>query len=107
MVKRGIDMFDCVYPTRNARHGSIIVWTDKSQLEYETLKIQGARFEHDFSAINKDSKLPELKNYTKAYLRHLFKAGELLGFRLATLQNLEFYYDLMEELRSRIDRGEL
>jgi queuine tRNA-ribosyltransferase len=107
MVKRGIDMFDCVYPTRNARHGSIIVWTDKSTLGYETLKIQGTRFEHDFSPINANSKLPELRNYTKAYLRHLFKAGELLGFRLATLQNLEFYYDLMEELRNRIDRGEL
>jgi queuine tRNA-ribosyltransferase len=107
MVKRGIDMFDCVYPTRNARHGSIIVWKDRDKLEYETLKIQTSRFEHDFSAINQNSKLPELKNYTKAYLRHLFKAGELLGLRLATLQNLEFYYDLMETLRQKIDRGQL
>jgi queuine tRNA-ribosyltransferase len=107
MVKRGIDMFDCVYPTRNARHGSIFVWSDIEKLEYETLKIQASRFTLDFSPINKDSKFEELRNYSKAYLRHLFKAGELLAYRLATLNNLEFYYTLMESIRAKIESGEI
>ena len=107
MVKRGIDMFDCVYPTRNARHGSIFVWTDYEKLEYEVLKIQSSRFEMDFSPINKISKFSELKSYKKAYLRHLFKAKELLALRLATLNNLEFYYDLMIQIRRKINEGGL
>jgi queuine tRNA-ribosyltransferase len=106
MVKRGIDMFDCVYPTRNARHGSIFVWTDRNRLEYETIKIEGLRFRTDFSAINPNSKIEELTVYSKAYLRHLFRAKELLAMRLATLNNLEFYYDLMETLREKIKNNE-
>lgn len=106
MVKRGIDMFDCVYPTRNARHGSIFVWTDIDKFEYETLKIQASRFITDFEPINKDSAFEELQNYSKAYLHHLFKAGELLAYRLATLNNLEFYYTLMERIRGKIESGE-
>ncbi|MEI6728709.1 MAG: tRNA guanosine(34) transglycosylase Tgt [bacterium] len=106
MVKRGIDMFDCVYPTRNARHGSIFVWTDIDKFEYETLKIQASRFITDFEPINKDSAFEELQNYSKAYLHHLFKAGELLAYRLATLNNLEFYYTLMERIRGKIEIGE-
>jgi len=107
MVKRGIDMFDCVYPTRNARHGSLHVWTNIETLEYETIKVQSSRFQTDFSAINANSKLPELQNYSKAYLRHLFKAGETLAYRLATLNNLEFYYDLMAKLREKIELGQI
>jgi queuine tRNA-ribosyltransferase len=103
MTKRGIDMFDCVYPTRNARHGSLFFWTDKSRLEYESVKIESARFEKDFEPINSESRLEELRSYSKAYLRHLFKAKETLAGRLATLNNLEFYYDLMVEIRHRID----
>ena len=106
MVKRGIDMFDCVYPTRNARHGSIFIWTDKKNLQYEMIKIEGKRFETDFSPINSESRLEELKIYSKAYLRHLFRAKELLAYRLATLNNLEFYYDLMEILREKINNDE-
>jgi queuine tRNA-ribosyltransferase len=106
MVKRGIDMFDCVYPTRNARHGSIFIWTDKQNLKYEMIKIEGKKYETDFSPINKESKLEELRIYSKAYLRHLFRAKELLAYRLATLNNLEFYYDLMEILREKINNNE-
>jgi queuine tRNA-ribosyltransferase len=107
MVKRGIDMFDCVYPTRNARHGSIFVWTDMDKLEYEAIKISSSRFAMDFSPIATTSKLSELQNYTKAYLHHLFRVKELLAYRLATLNNLEFYLQLMEVLRGKIECGEV
>jgi queuine tRNA-ribosyltransferase len=107
MVKRGIDLFDCVYPTRNARHGSIFIWRNKSKFEYETIKIKSQKFVNDFSPINQNSKIKSLRNYSKAYLNHLFKAGELLAYRLATLQNLEFYADLMEEIRNKIEANEL
>jgi queuine tRNA-ribosyltransferase len=100
MVARGIDMFDCVYPTRNARHGSLFFWLDETT--YETVHITNKRFQKDFSPINPDSSIPQLREYSKAYLRHLFVTKELLAFRLATLHNLEFYYNLMEEIRTRI-----
>ena len=106
MVKRGIDMFDCVYPTRNARHGSLFIWTDRDRLEYETIKIEGKRFETDFVPINADSVFEELRYYSKAYLRHLFRAKELLALRLATLNNLEFYHNLMETLRDKIKNNQ-
>ena len=106
MVKRGIDMFDCVYPTRNARHGSLFIWTDRDRLEYETIKIEGKRFETDFVPINADSVFEELRYYSKAYLRHLFRAKELLALRLATLNNLEFYHNLMETLRDKIKKNQ-
>ena len=107
MVKRGIDMFDCVYPTRNARHGSVFVWTDRNNLEYETIKVSGKRWENDFNPINKDSKFEELQTYSRAYLRHLFRAKELLAMRLSTLVNLEFYYELMETIRQKIENDEV
>jgi queuine tRNA-ribosyltransferase len=107
MVKRGIDLFDCVYPTRNARHGSLIFWQDKDRLDYETVQIKNTTFEKDFSPINKDSKLIELREYSKSYLRHLFKVGDPLALRLATLQNLEFYYQLMNTLREQIKSGHI
>lgn len=101
MVARGIDMFDCVYPTRNARHGSLIYRVD--EYSYETVQISSARFKQDFSAINPLSRFPELRSYSKAYLCHLFRAKELLAFRLATLHNLECYLDTMSEIRTRIE----
>lgn len=100
MVARGIDMFDCVYPTRNARHGSLIFGVD--DCSYKSVQISATRFQQDFSPINPNSKFPELRLYTKAYLCHLFRAKELLAYRLATLQNLEFYLDLMGQIRNRI-----
>jgi queuine tRNA-ribosyltransferase len=103
MVARGIDMFDCVYPTRNARHGSLFYWVDETT--YKTIHITNKRFATDFSPINETSSLPQLQNYSKAYLRHLFITKELLAYRLATLHNLEFYYDLIKQIRGRIVDG--
>jgi queuine tRNA-ribosyltransferase len=100
MVARGIDLFDCVYPTRNARHGSLIFELD--DYTYEEVQITAQRFEFDFTPLNPHSVIPELRQYTKSYLRHLLRAKELLGMRLATLQNLDFYYRLMHTIRTRI-----
>jgi queuine tRNA-ribosyltransferase len=103
MVARGIDMFDCVMPTRNARHGSIFVETGENS--YETLRMVGKRFEKDFAPINSNSRFPELRSYSRAYLRHLFVAKELLAMRLATLNNLEFYLNLTTRVREKILDG--
>ncbi len=100
MVARGIDMFDCVYPTRNARHGTLFFEMD--EYSYTAEKILSKKFEMDFSPINPESEFEELRIYTKAYLRHLFKARELLALRLATLHNLEFYLNLMRAIRQKI-----
>lgn len=100
MVARGIDMFDCVYPTRNARHGTLFFAAGENAYTQEHIK--NRKFEFDFSPINPDSKIPELRVYTKAYLHHLFRAEELLASRLATLHNLEFYLDLMARIRESI-----
>jgi len=106
-VRRGIDMFDCVIPTREARHGRLYLWKN-SNIEYrnskqfskiyETVNITNAKFKNDFSAINNTN----LKNYTKAYLHHLFRTGEPLAMRLATLNNLDFYLELMRRIREQI-----
>ena len=103
MVARGIDLFDCVYPTRNARHGTLIF--EVGENTYEEVQLTSKRYEFDFSPINEDSTIPELRMYSKAYLRHLLRAKELLGMRLATLQNLDFYYRLMHTIRIRIQEG--
>lgn len=100
MVARGIDMFDCVMPTRNARHGSL--FSKVGEYGYSNIKIKTKRYEKDFSPINSDSVFWELRNYSKAYLRHLFISKELLAYRLATLNNLEFYLNLTTEIRERI-----
>ena len=112
-VKRGVDMFDCVIPTREGRHGRLFSWKKNSKKIpmdkkcatnkfYDTINITNAKFANDFSPINKDSKLPELRNLSKAYLQYLFKIKEPLGGRLASLNNLEFYLDLMVEIRTSI-----
>lgn len=110
-VKRGVDMFDCVIPSREGRHGRIFAWNGQVNFKkkdfYKTYSITNAKFVKDFSPINKDSKLPELRNLSKAYLSYLFKIKEPLGARLATLNNLEFYLDLMREIRKSIQEGEL
>ncbi|MDO8261317.1 MAG: tRNA-guanine transglycosylase, partial [Candidatus Magasanikbacteria bacterium] len=110
-VKRGVDMFDCVIPSREGRHGRIFSWNGQVNFKkkdfYKTYSITNAKFVKDFSPINKDSKLPELRNLSKAYLSYLFKIKEPLGARLATLNNLEFYLDLMKEIRKSIQKGEL
>ena len=92
----GWDIFDCVIPTREGRHGRLFF---KTKTGYQTKNINNAKFGTDFSKINQASKLSELKTLSKAYLHHLFRLNEPLGQRIATLNNLEFYNNLMKELR--------
>lgn len=99
-VRRGVDMFDCVIPTREARHGRLYCRKGVG-LDYETINITNSKFKNDFSPINNTN----LKRYSKAYLHHLFKTGEPLAMRLATLSNLDFYLRLMESLRAAIKAG--
>lgn len=102
-VKRGVDMFDCVIPTREARHGRLYI-RKKSGFGsgfYETINISNAKFKNDKSSINKTN----LKQYSRAYLYQLFKTNEPLGMRLATLNNLEFYLSMMNDLRTEIKKG--
>lgn len=104
-VRRGVDMFDCVIPTREARHGKLYVRKKKdlSKGFYETITITNAKFQKDKKAINSGS----LKKYSRAYLHHLFKTQEPLGIRLATINNLEFYLNLMSDIRVAIKSGKL
>ncbi|MDP2812622.1 MAG: tRNA guanosine(34) transglycosylase Tgt [bacterium] len=116
-VKRGIDMFDCVIPTREARHGKLYLWkqSKSSRLPrpsamlrarndwYKTINITNAKFAKDKSPINSTN----LKNYSLSYLHHLFKTQEPLALRLATINNLSFYLDLMKEIRQAIKLGRL
>lgn len=112
-VMMGIDMFDCVIPTREARHGRLYLWNPKISFEkwlrsrkgsfYITIDIAKAQFANDTSPINSN----KLKKYTKAYLHHLFRTNEGLGLRLASMNNISFYLELMEKIRSTIRSGEI
>jgi len=106
-VMRGIDMFDCVIPTREARHGRLYCFRHRNLQRkfYSSYSILRQKFRYDFSPINRNSSFPELRKYSKAYLHHLFKTAEPLALRLATLNNLEFYLELMVELRKQIRAG--
>ena len=111
-VKRGVDMFDCVIPTREGRHGRLFRSKNlevriKNNNFYETININNANYARDFRAINNHSKLPELRKYSLAYLHYLFKINEPLGQRLASLNNIEFYLDLMADIRYSIRSGTL
>lgn len=94
----GIDMFDCVLPSRNARHGLLYTWDG-------TINIKNKKWEKDFSQIDEKSTLWADRVYTKAYLRHLFKAQENLGLQIATLHNLTFFLELMRQARDHIAAG--
>jgi queuine tRNA-ribosyltransferase len=104
-VKQGIDMFDCVIPTRHARHGELFVF--RNNLKYKTVKIDKLKYSTDFSALDKKCSCYTCKNYSKAYLHHLYKSKELLYQRLATIHNLKFYIDLMQKIRQGIRRGRI
>ncbi|MFA6534524.1 MAG: tRNA guanosine(34) transglycosylase Tgt [Patescibacteria group bacterium] len=108
-VKAGMDMFDCVIPTREGRHGRMFFFKTAGLTGqfYETINITNSKFRADFHPINKDSRLPLLREYSRAYLYHLFKTNETLGSRLATLNNLEFYLGLMGRVRTAIRKGEI
>ena len=95
-VARGIDMFDCVMPTRNARNGHLFTRTG-------VIKIKNAQYSDDLSPIDPDCGCYACKNYTRAYLKHLHKCNEILASRLATTHNLHFYQDLMRDIRRSIE----
>lgn len=98
-VERGVDFFDCVYPTRNGRHGH--VYTNHGKLN-----LFNARYELDGQPIEEGCQCPACRSYSRAYIRHLLKAKEMLGMRLCVLHNLYFYNTMMEEIRAAIERGE-
>ena len=104
-VKQGIDMFDCVIPTRHARHGDLFVF--KNGLKYETIQIGKAKYATDFAPLDKKCSCNTCKNYSRAYLHHLYKSGEFLYQRLATIHNLKFYIDLMAKIREGIKKGKI
>lgn len=97
-VERGVDFFDCVYPTRNGRHGH--VYTDEGRLN-----LSNKQFELDHRPIQEGCRCPACVSYSRAYIRHLLKAGEMLGLRLCVLHNLYFYNTMMEEIRTAIEQG--
>jgi len=96
-VYRGIDMFDCVMPTRNALHGTI--FTSEG-----ILHVGNERYARDDSPLDEKCGCPTCRSFSRAYIRHLFKAGEYLGGRLASMHNLYFYNNLMEEIRTAIEQ---
>jgi len=98
-VNSGIDMFDCVIPTREARHGRIYKFKNQKSKFYETFQINKTKFAQDFRPLDANCSCYACQNYSRAYLRHLFKTNEMLGKRLATIHNLKFYLELMEKLK--------
>ena len=97
-VERGVDFFDCVYPTRNGRHGH--VYTNQGKLN-----LFNAKYEKDMRPIEEGCQCPACQKYSRAYIRHLLKAKEMLGMRLCVLHNLYFYNTMMEEIRNALDEG--
>lgn len=97
-VARGVDLFDCVMPSRNARHGQLFTWEGVRNLN-------NAKYELDDKPIDEHCDCPVCRNFSRAYIRHLLKSGEMLGMRLAVLHNLYFYNNLMEIIRNELDNG--
>lgn len=97
-VDRGIDFFDCVYPARNGRHGHVYT-------HYGKLNLFNARYEKDLSPIEEGCNCPVCRHYTRAYIRHLLMAGEMLGMRFCVLHNLYYYNHLMEEIREALENN--
>ena len=96
-VHRGIDFFDCVMPSRNARHGNLFTWKGK-------INIMNEKYMADSRPIDEGCDCPACRHYSRAYIRHLIKAKETLGMRLCVLHNLYFYNDLMEKIREALDK---
>ena len=97
-VARGVDFFDCVMPARNARHGKLYTWEG-------TLNIKNEKYKTDHTPIDPTCTCPACSSFSRAYLRHLFAAGEMLAMRLAVLHNLHFYNELMVRIRAALDEG--
>lgn len=97
-IHRGVDLFDCVMPSRNARHGHLFTWSG-------IRNIMNAKYERDLNPVDKACGCPTCQKFSRAYLRHLFKANEMLAMRLAVMHNLYFYNTLMEKIRDALDNG--
>ena len=97
-VRRGVDFFDCVMPSRNARHGNVFTWHGK-------MNIMNEKYAKDTRPIDEGCSCPACRHYSRAYIRHLIKAKEALGMRLAVCHNLWFYNELMRKIREALDGG--
>ena len=97
-VERGVDFFDCVYPTRNGRHGH-------AYTNHGKINLFNAKYEKDMRPLEEGCMCPACRRYSRAYIRHLLKAKEMLGMRLIVLHNLYFYNTMMEEIRDALDEG--
>jgi queuine tRNA-ribosyltransferase len=97
-IERGIDMFDCVMPTRNARHAVLFTWKG-------VISVRNSIYKDDFTKVYEDCNCYTCTNYSRAYLRHLFNAGEILALELASIHNLHFYLELMKTAREKIKEG--
>jgi len=97
-IERGIDMFDCVMPTRNARHAILFTWNG-------VISVRNLKYKDDFTKVDEDCNCYTCINYSRAYLRHLFVAGEILALELASIHNLHFYLELMKTARGKIKEG--
>ncbi len=98
-VARGVDFFDCVLPARNARHGHLYTWSSGC------INLKNEKYKTDDRPVDEHCDCPVCRNYSRAYLRHLFKAEEILAMRLGVMHNLYFYNHLMEEIRKALDGG--
>ncbi len=98
-VTRGVDMFDCVMPTRNARNGTVFTWDGR-------VVLKNAHQARRFEPIDPSCECPACRNYTRAYIRHLFQTGEILASRLATMHSVWFYLDMMRAARRAILEGD-
>lgn len=97
-VARGVDMFDCVLPARNARHGKLYTWQG-------AMNIKNEKYKNNDRPIDPACDCPACRSFSRAYLRHLFAAGEMLGMRLAVIHNLHFYNELMVKIRQALEEG--
>ena len=97
-VRRGVDLFDCVMPTRNARHAHLFTMQGR-------MNLMNAKYALDENPIEPGCQCPTCRHFTRAYLHHLFKAGEMLAMRLAVMHNLYFYNTLMDKICAALDEG--
>ncbi len=97
-VHRGVDLFDCVMPARNARHAHVFTWSGHRNMLNQ-------KYEHDLLPLDEECDCPTCRRHSRAYIRHLFKANEMLAMRLCVMHNLYFYNTLMERIRAALDAG--
>ena len=97
-VARGVDFFDCVMPARNARHARLFTWEG-------AINLKNAKYAKDLQPIDPQCDCPVCRRYSRAYIRHLFVADEMLAMRLSVMHNLYFYNKLMEKIRENLDAG--